>query len=778
MQNENSVLPILPLRGITIFPDMLMHFDVKREKSIAALEYAMENGQLIFMVTQKDSLLEEPDSINDFYVHGTITRVKQLVKLPKDIVRVLVIGESRGRLSALKQEEPFMIADIEKIDEVHEQLEPYENEALLYTAREIIQEYVKANDVFPKDLIPRIIAINEPGSMADAIGFHLVPSIDNKQNILKTSNKIERLKLAMTILDTETQIINIRNNINQQVKARIDKSQKEYYLREQIKVIQNELGDGQSTEDEIEELLSRTKQLNAPQEVLDRIEKEIKRFKKIPMGSSESVVSRNYIEWLLDLPWLNKTEESVDLETAEKILNEDHYGLEQVKERVLEHLAVRKLSSKTDSPIICLVGPPGTGKTSIAKSIARALNRKYSRISLGGVRDEAEIRGHRRTYVGAMPGRLVNALKYAESSNPLILLDEVDKMSSDFRGDPSSALLEVLDSQQNNKFRDHYIEIPLDLSDVLFVATANSIRNIPKPLLDRLEIIEVNSYTDNEKLHIANSFLIPKQREKHGLLENQLVISNSCILSIISEYTKEAGVRSLERKIGEICRKAAREIYSHKKNSIRVTDKNLKQYLGIPQYRIKKANEKPQIGVARGLAWTEVGGDTLSVEVNIMNGTGKFELTGQLGDVMKESAKAAISFIRSQADEIQNIPKDFYKKKDIHIHIPEGAVPKDGPSAGVTMALAMISALTQQPVSNEVAMTGEITLRGRVLPVGGLKEKLLAAKRAGIKKVLVPLANKRNIEEISKEITKGLEIVYISEMVEVLNEALLKEIEV
>lgn len=771
---KNTVeLPLLALRGINIFPSMLMHFDVNRNKSIEAIDYAMRKNQLVFLVAQKEAHLEEPDAKQDLFEYGTVTRIKQIIKLPNNIVRVLAIGEKRGSITDILQEEPFIIADIKDFEEDELSLDEIHKNALLGMARETIEKYIFMNTKLSKDTVGKILAIEDIGKMADSIGYNLISSLDNKQSILSNTEPISRLKLAVTILNAEIELAKIKKDINEQVKLKIDKNQKEYYLREQIKVIQNELGEQQGTEEEIEEYLNQLKDLKASEEIVERIKKEIMRLKKIPPGSAEGTVSRNYIEALLEMPWDKKTNENLDLEEAEKILNEDHYGLDKVKERVLEHLAVRKLSKNTDSPIICLVGPPGTGKTSIAKSIARALNREYSRISLGGVRDEAEIRGHRKTYIGAMPGRIVNALKLAETCNPLILLDEVDKMSNDFRGDPSSALLEVLDAEQNSKFRDHYIELSIDLSDVLFIATANSVRNIPRPLLDRLELIEVPSYTENEKLHIAKNYLIKKQMKKHGLTEKQLSISDDAINCIISEYTKESGVRNLERKIGEICRKTAKILDLNQKKSQRVTDKNVKNILGTATYRFDKAFDKPQIGIARGLAWTEVGGDTLSIEVNVMNGTGKFELTGQLGDVMKESAKAAVSYIRSRMDESWGIPDDFYEKKDIHIHIPEGAVPKDGPSAGITMATAMISALTQKPVNNNVAMTGEITIRGRVLPIGGLKEKLLAAKRAGIKKVLIPQDNKVHIEEMNKEIIKGIDIIYVNNMEQVLTESLI-----
>jgi ATP-dependent Lon protease len=770
--NELS-MPVLPLRGINVFPNMILHFDVKRDKSVKALEAAMEDYKQIFLVAQKEAQVEEPNPEEDLYEYGTISKIKQIIKLPGNISRVLVEGQQRGKLDKIIEKDNYVIGKVlvEVVDDIR--LIDEEKEALLITGREIIREHGKLLSNISKETIHNIIKIEDIGKLADSIATNFISSLENKQSILSKADIIDRYKLAITILNSENEILKIKNNIQNEVKKKIDKSQKDYYLREQLKVIQSELGDKYGLEEEIAQYKDKVDKLKALKDVKNRLHKEITRLNKIPAGSSEGAVVRNYIECLLDMPWNKKTKESQNIEKAEKILDEDHYGLEKVKERVIEHLAVRKLSNKTNSPIICLVGPPGTGKTSIARSIARAVNRKYARISLGGVKDESEIRGHRKTYVGAMPGRIINALKSAESGNPLILLDEIDKTSGDFRGDPSAALLEVLDGEQNYKFRDHYVEVPVDLSDVLFVATANSIRNIPRPLLDRLELIQVSSYTENEKVHIARQYLIPKQIEKHGLNTEQLKISEKSVYKIISEYTKEAGVRNLERKIGEIGRKVAKEVLMNNKKTVRISEKNIKKYLGNKVYSYEQANKEPGIGVARGLAWTEVGGDTLEIEVNVMEGKGKFEITGHIGNVMKESAKAAISYIRSNIDKF-SIEKDFYIKKDIHIHIPEGAVPKDGPSAGITMATAIISALTTKPISNKVAMTGEITLRGRVLPIGGLKEKLLAAKRAGIKKVLVPYDNKKSVEEISKEITKGIEIVYVKHMNEVIEEAIIK----
>ena len=772
MENQNIMkLPVLALKGITIFPDILMHFDVNKEASLKALEAAMEEQQEVFLVAKKEDQTESSSIEDTLYTYGTITKVKQIIKLPQNIVRVLAIGKQRGSLEEITEEEPYLQANVIVPEETAENTTEFEADALKSTAYDLIDLFYKLNPKFSKDTIQKLKSIDDLGQLADGIGFHLIYSLENKQKLLSMTNGIERLKLSITILHAEVEIEKIKKEIQVKVKQNIDKNQKDYYLKEQIKVIQDELGDSYSSNEEMEEYKKKAKEINCSEEVKTKIEKEIRRLEKTPPSSSESSVIRNYIEWLIDMPWDDKTKESKDLKHAEKILNEDHYGLTQVKERILEHLAVRSLSSRTDSPILCLVGPPGTGKTSIAKSIGRAIERKYVRISLGGVRDESEIRGHRRTYVGAMPGRVISALRSVQSSNPLILLDEIDKMSHDFRGDPSSALLEVLDGEQNYQFRDHYLEVPFDLSDVLFIATANSIKNIPKPLHDRLEIIEVHSYTENEKVHIASKFLLPKQKEKHGLDSISVQIHEEVILQIIQEYTKEAGVRNLERKIRDICRKVAKRVLSEDIKGVRITSNNLHKYLGTPRYQYDQIEQEAKVGIARGLAWTEFGGDTLSIEVNLMEGNGKLELTGRLGDVMKESAKAAISYIRSS--EIQLVDEKFYQKKDIHIHVPEGAVPKDGPSAGITMATALISALTKKPVNPEVAMTGEITIRGRVLAIGGLKEKLLAAKRAGIKKVLVPKANEKDIHDLQEEILKGLEVIYVSEMEQVLKEALL-----
>jgi ATP-dependent Lon protease len=773
MESKKIQMPLLALRGLTIFPDMIIHFDVNRKKSVNALEKAMVDDQLIFLVSQKEAQNDEP-SPEDLYDVGTVARIKQLIKLPRNIVRVLVEGIDRAEIEEIIQEEPYYIAEIiQKIVLESDEHDP-EEEALIRSAYEMIELYSKTNSKLGQDTLLQLLGINHIGKLADQIATNLSLTLEHKQRILEEIEPKDRLKVAIGILENEIEIIKLKNDIQHQVKEKIDKNQKEYYLREQLKVIQEELGDRYNIEEEIEQYKKALGELKAPKEVKEKIEKEIFRLNKIPSGSSEGVVARNYIETVLELPWNKSTKEFKDIHKAEEVLNSDHFGLEKVKERVLEYLAVRQLTPQTASPILCLVGPPGTGKTSIARSIAKSLNRSFVRLSLGGVRDEAEIRGHRRTYVGALPGRLVQGLKQAGTKNPLMLLDEIDKMSSDFRGDPSAALLEVLDAEQNDKFRDHYIELPIDLSQVLFVATANTIQTIPRPLLDRMEIIEVHSYTENEKLHIAMTHLLPKQISKHGLNDTQIQITKEALGRLIREYTRESGVRTLERKIGQVCRKVAKEVLASKKESVKITERNLQKYLGIPLYTYTKRLEEDEIGIARGLAWTAFGGDTLSIEVNMMPGNGKFELTGQLGDVMKESAKAGISFIRSKAESLGIDPK-FYKEKDLHIHIPEGAVPKDGPSAGITMALAMISALTGKPIKATVAMTGEITLRGRVLPVGGLKEKILAAKRAGIEKVLLPKRNEKDVMEISKEIKRGLEIEFVESMDQVISHALVQE---
>ena len=764
-------LPAIALRGMVILPGMIAHFDVSREKSIRAVEESMMDEQHIFLVAQKDIEKENPD-ISDVYKIGTIAEVKQVIKLQNNIVRILVEGKERAELSAFLECPEYLYAEVIRFDEEEEELYEDVQQAMIRGLQETFGRYLVVNPKLGKDLQRHVNEMKDLQKLMDMLANNLPLRYEEKQKVLEAVSLTERYEVLMAQLLMEIEVTAIKNDLQKKVKERVDKNQKEYILREQMKVIREELGED-NTESDAEGYLEALNKLKADKEVKDKIRKEVERFKNISPNSSESAVTRGYIETLLELPWDKTSKDNCDIKNAEAILDEDHYGLEKVKERMLEFLAVRNLTSKGESPIICLVGPPGTGKTSIARSVARALDKKYVRICLGGVRDEAEIRGHRKTYVGAMPGRIANGLKSAGVKNPLMLLDEIDKMSNDYKGDPSSAMLEVLDSEQNNKFRDHYVELPLDLSEVLFIATANSVQNIPKPLLDRMELIEVTSYTENEKLHIAKRHLFDKQLERNGLKTGELTVSDKALSAIIRGYTREAGVRNLERKIGEICRKAAREIFEGDKKSVKVTEQNLAKYLGKQKYDFDKRNEHDEIGVVRGLAWTSVGGDTLEIEVNIMPGKGEFNLTGQLGDVMKESAQAGISYIRSVSEEYQ-ISKEFFKEHDIHIHIPEGATPKDGPSAGITMTTAMLSAITKTPVRADVAMTGEITLRGRVLPIGGLKEKLLAAKNAGIKTVCVPKKNEKDVEEVSAEIKKGLEIVFVEQIQEVLDVALVK----
>ena len=759
----------MALRGTTILPDMIVHFDINRPRSIRSLEEAMQEEQKIFLVTQRDPAVEEPGQA-DLYEMGCIAQVKQIVKLPKNMMRVLVEGQQRAQLWALKEEEGYLLAEIEEVRPEGEDLAENAREAMLQGMRELFGSYCRENPKVSRELSSQFMELQDVELLVDQISINLPLDYEKRQKLLEAAGLTERYETLGVILANEIEVMQIRADIQRKVQERVDKGQREYLLREQLKLIREELGDDTSMLD-ADRFAEAAEKLEASDEVKDKIREEIRRFKNVGYNSSESAVIRGYIETLLSLPWDRESTDNEDLKRAREVLNEDHYGLEKVKERVLEYLAVRTLTEKGQSPILCLAGPPGTGKTSIARSIARALEKQYVRICLGGVRDEAEIRGHRRTYVGAMPGRLVQGLVQAKVKNPLMLLDEIDKVSSDYKGDTSSALLEVLDGEQNKHFVDHYVEIPLDLSQVLFIATANDLSAIPRPLLDRMEIIEVGSYTENEKKHIAQKHLVPRQMEANGLKKGQLILREEALEAVISGYTREAGVRTLERKIGEICRKAARKILEEKRRRITVTEKNLEEYLGKSRYHFQKANSRDEVGIVRGLAWTSVGGDTLQIEVNLLPGKGEFLLTGQLGDVMKESARAGISYIRSVADRY-GIEKKFFEEHDIHIHIPAGAVPKDGPSAGITMATAVLSAVTGIPVRADVAMTGEITLRGRVLPIGGLKEKLLAAKKAGIKKILVPDENRLDVEEIESEITEGLEIVFVKQMEEVLLQAL------
>ena len=769
MTNQNIVLPSIALRGTTILPGMIVHFDVSRERSIKAIEAAMLHDQKIFLVTQKDPEVETPDSSGVYQV-GTIAYIKQVVKLPQNLLRVLVEGTGRGLLVKFEQEFPFLRSEITPVDEESIQMPEALMEAMHRSLKELFHRYCMENGKISKELVTQILNIEQIEELVEQIAVNLPLSYQNKQKILEALTLEERYEVLGAILSNEIEIMQIGRDLQKKVKARVDKNQREYILREQLKLIREELGED-NTADEAEEFKKKLQELQASDEVKEKISKEIERFKNTNSNVSENAVLRDYIETMLALPWDKKSTDSDDLKEAWKVLQEGHYGLKDVKERVMEFLSVRKLTHKGKSPILCLVGPPGTGKTSIAKSIAEAMHKKYVRICLGGVRDEAEIRGHRKTYVGAMPGRITAALQQAGVCNPLMLLDEIDKTSSDYKGDTSAALLEVLDPEQNSKFMDHYIEVPQDLSEVLFIATANDVQGIPRPLLDRMELIEIAGYTENEKEHIAKEHLIPKQMEENGIEKGKLTIQSAALKKIINSYTKEAGVRNLERTIGQICRKTARLIMEEDKKKVTVTSKNLSDFLGKEHFNYLMANKKDEIGISRGLAWTQVGGDTLQIEVNVMPGKGELMLTGQLGDVMKESAQAGITYIRSIAADYKVGP-EFFQENDIHVHIPEGAVPKDGPSAGITMATAILSAIIKKPVRADLAMTGEITLRGRVLPIGGLKEKLLAAKYAKIKEVLVPAENKPDIQELDKEITDGLTVTFVSSMKEVLNKAL------
>lgn len=756
-------MPAVALRGLTILPGMIAHFDISRERSLRAVEEAMEQDQKIYLVTQRNVDSEDPTQ-EDLYQMGIVADIKQVVRLQNDVVRILVDGISRAALLGFTGNEKYLEAEICYCDSNADSLPEDLREAMLLGVREAFHRYAAVVGKISKELIRQIDQYEDLEKLIDYVTNNLPVSYELKQQVLEAEDINDRYQVIVSLLLSQVEVISIKNELQKKVKVRVDKHQKEYVLREQLGVIREELGENADSEaDEYEKKLS---ELDAPDYVKEKTKKEIKRFRNMSSSSSESTVERGYIETVLELPWNRMSVDNKDLDHAAQVLDDDHYGLKDVKERILEFLAVRNLTSKGESPIICLVGPPGTGKTSIARSIASALEKKYVRISLGGVRDEAEIRGHRKTYIGAMPGRIVNGLRQAGVSNPLMLLDEIDKVSSDYKGDTSAALLEVLDSEQNCRFRDHYIEMPVDLSEVLFIATANEVSGIPKPLLDRMELIEVSSYTENEKFHIAKEHLVEKQKSKNGIKKEQLTITDGALKDIIRLYTREAGVRSLERTIGKLCRKAAREIFKDSEAAVKVTKTNLKTYLGNPKYSPEKKNDRAEVGIVRGLAWTSVGGVTLEVEVNVLPGKGELVLTGKLGDVMKESAQTALSYVRS-ISEGYGIDAEFYTKHDIHIHIPEGAVPKDGPSAGITMATAMLSAITDRPVRADVAMTGEITLRGRVLPIGGLKEKLLAAKVIGIKTVCIPKDNEKDLEEISKEITDGMEIVPVEKFSQV-----------
>lgn len=765
-------IPMVALRGMTILPEMVVHFDISRERSIGAVQEAMEGDQKIFLVAQREIDVDEPME-RDLYKVGTVATIKQIIKLPKQIIRVLVTGEERAILNHIEFSDPYMRANI-LIPEEKELLISGEinQEGMMRGLQEMYVEYASRNPKITKDMINQIKEIKDPKKLMNQISANLPIAYTELQEILEEEDLLKRYDLLSMKLVHEVQVLNVRDEIQAKVKARMDERQREFVLREELRVIREELGDD-SAENEADEFLKAVEELEAAEEVKEKLQKEINRFKKSMHSPAESAILRTYIETMLEMPWEKVSEDRNDIVYAKELLEKEHYGLEKVKERMLEFLAVRALTKKGNSPILCLYGPPGTGKTSIAKSLAKALNKPYVRISLGGVRDEAEIRGHRKTYVGAMPGRIANGIKTAGVKNPLLLLDEIDKVSTDYKGDTFSALLEVLDGEQNSHFRDHYLEVPLDLSEVTFITTANSLQTIPRPLLDRMEVIEINSYTENEKLHIAEKHLIPKQLERHGLAADQISISKRALEKVINSYTREAGVRQLEREIGNLCRKAARIIFEENKKKVLISEKNLEKYLGKEKYTSKMANKEDEVGIVRGLAWTSVGGDTLQIEVNVMPGKGEILLTGQLGDVMKESARTGISYLRSVGKKYK-IADDYFEKNDIHIHIPEGAVPKDGPSAGITMATAILSAVTNKKVRADIAMTGEITLRGRVLPIGGLKEKLLAAKKAGIKTVLVPVDNQKDVAEISAEITKGLEIIPVSSMDEVLKHALKK----
>jgi len=767
---KKEKLPVLPLRGVLVFPNMVLHLDVGRERSIAAIERAMMEDNRILLVAQKNAKIDDPEK-SDLYEVGTVAEVKQMIKLPGGTIRVLVEGLTRGRVLELFTEDSFLQAELEKIEDKSKKTP--EIEAKMRSLLSQFEQYIKNSRKVPPETLTTVMEIEEPGRFADVVASHLSMKIQQKQEILEATDPGERIEKLNEMISREMEILEIERKINLRVRKQMEKTQKEYYLREQMKAIQQELGEKDERMAEAEEYREKIAETNLPEEVEEKALKEVDRLEKMPPAAAEGTVIRTYLDWLLELPWALETEDRLDLERAEEILDEDHYGLDKVKERIIEYLAVRQLADKLKGPILCLVGPPGVGKTSLAKSVARALERNFVRISLGGVRDEAEIRGHRRTYIGALPGRIIQGMREARSKNPVFLMDEIDKMSTDFRGDPSAALLEVLDPEQNNTFSDHYIEVPFDLSQVMFITTGNTSYNIPQALMDRMELIHIPGYTEEDKVEIARQYLIPKQLRENGLSDKNLVISEGSLRRIIREYTREAGVRNLERSISAICRKVAREVVKDSKKRVRLTGQNLQKYMGIPRYRYGAAEKHDEIGVATGLAWTESGGDLLSIEITLMKGKGKMTLTGQLGDVMQESAKAAMSYIRSRAESL-GLDENFYEDIDIHIHVPEGAIPKDGPSAGIAMATALASALTRMPVRNDVTMTGEITLRGRVLPVGGVKEKMLAAHRAGIKYMLMPAENRRDLSDIPQNVKRKVEVIMVEHMDEVLEMALAK----
>lgn len=769
---EKKIYPLIAMRGLTIFPYMTLPFDIGRDKSVKALEASMESEQLVVLVTQKDAQVDSPEE-NEIYNVGTLSKIKQVLKLPGDTIRVLVEGLNRAKIENIVQIEPYFKAEISEpvAGKAATRIKSAQLKAMKRQVITAFEEYAKLSGKINPDTVFSIAAIDDFSQIADVVTAHIPFKTEQKQQILEEFNALDRMKTLLRIMAEEVEILGIEREISFKVHKQIDKMQKDYYLREQMKIIQHELGEMDGSAGKMNEYREKLKQSGLPQEAEKKVLKELDRLMKLPPGSPEGSVIRTYVDWLLDLPWNKRTEEIIDLDRAKQILEEDHYGLEKVKERILDYLAVRKMKNNLKGPILCLIGPPGVGKTSIAKSIARALNRNYVRMSLGGVKDEAEIRGHRRTYIGAMPGRIISAIKQSDSNNPLILLDEIDKMGNDYRGDPASAMLEVLDSEQNYSFRDHYIEVPFPLTDVMFITTANNVDNIPKPLQDRMEMIEISGYTEEEKVQIALRHLIPKQLAEHGLLKSRVVFNEAAVRSMILYYTRESGVRNLEREIAAACRKTARHLLSNGIKKITLNAARIEEFLGTKRFRRDRANEKDEIGVATGLAWTPAGGDTLSIEATLMEGNGTLELTGQLGDIMKESAKTALSYVRSRVGRY-NIDKDFHKKYDIHIHVPEGAIPKDGPSAGITLAVALVSALAKLPVSKDVAMTGEITLRGRVLPVGGLTEKILAANRVGIHRIILPEENKKDIAEIPANVRKNLEFIFVSDMDSVLRTSL------